>query len=518
MSDNPTLIPANPAPVQIPNLPAAVLPIQPTDLVVVAQGGLARKTFAEDLFAGPVGATGATGVTGPTGATGTAGSAGTTGPTGATGATGAGATGATGPAGAGHFIETESGSTSEPISAMTAVTMRPTADAFVPLVVSGGTINLKSSISTLLATADAPSLSGSAGLPIVLTAGSGDGSGAGGVVSISTGNGGTSASGGALVVQTGDGGGSGTGGPIVFTAGNGGTAGDGGVISFTGGAGAGSGNGGTVAFTAGTADTSGNGGAVVLLGGAGGGTGGSGGSMEFIAGSALAGDFAGGTMTFAAGNSTGIDAGGAVNISGGNSGGTGAGGNIVLSAGAADGSAGAGGTITIVSGNGAGTNDGGDIYLIAGSAGGGGSNRQGLIFVENFPTADPGVTNALYESSGFVKVSGAAGTGYTFGTLSWGGGAIAQDGTITITLDQEAAAHILQMVFYNGPGGGSTIADVKINGTDVTGLSAVTIDTSGTASASAANAVPAGATITVVLTGSTNVVDGALTISGTLDQ
>lgn len=101
MSDNPTN-PANPAPITIPNLPPAELPLSADDLLVIAQGGIARRTPVIGFIGatGPTGATGATGATGSTGA-GTTGATGVVGPTGATGSIGAtGATGAVGSTGA----------------------------------------------------------------------------------------------------------------------------------------------------------------------------------------------------------------------------------------------------------------------------------------------------------------------------------------------------------------------------------------------------------------------------------
>lgn len=107
--------PANPAPILISRLPPADLPVQTTDLLVIAQhvdsqgNSLARQIGAIN-FAGATGV-GASGVQGATGATGVPGSAGgATGATGVTGATGpsggatgstgvVGATGATGPSG-----------------------------------------------------------------------------------------------------------------------------------------------------------------------------------------------------------------------------------------------------------------------------------------------------------------------------------------------------------------------------------------------------------------------------------
>jgi len=108
---------------------------------------------------------------------------------------------------------------------------------------------------------------------------------------------------------------------------------------------------------------------------------------------------------------------------------------------------------------------------------------------------------------------------YTFGTISWGGGAVAQNGTITITLNQDVAAHALNAVFTNGSGGGSIVADVQIGGTSITGWTAITIDTSGTATATALNAITAGGTMTCILSAASGTISdgGAITFSGTSD-
>lgn len=110
-------------------------------------------------------------------------------------------------------------------------------------------------------------------------------------------------------------------------------------------------------------------------------------------------------------------------------------------------------------------------------------------------------------------------TAYTFGTISWGGGAVAQNGTITITLNQDVPAVALNAVFTNGSTltANSIIADVQINGTNVTGWNPITIDQPGTVTATALNTIAAGGTMTCILSGSIGTISdgGAITFSGT---
>ena len=110
-------------------------------------------------------------------------------------------------------------------------------------------------------------------------------------------------------------------------------------------------------------------------------------------------------------------------------------------------------------------------------------------------------------------------TDYTFGTISWGAGAIAQNGTITITLNQDVPAVAQHAVFTNGStlNTNSIIADVQINGTNVTGWNPITIDTAGTATATATNTIALAGTMTCIFSGATGTISdgGAITFSGT---
>jgi hypothetical protein len=112
-------------------------------------------------------------------------------------------------------------------------------------------------------------------------------------------------------------------------------------------------------------------------------------------------------------------------------------------------------------------------------------------------------------------------TPYTFGTISWGSGAVPQNGTITITLNQDVNVHAISAVFTNGSTltANSVIGNVQINGTSVTGWNPMTIDAVGTATATATNAIVAGGTMTCILTGATGTLweGAAITLSGTTD-
>lgn len=112
-----------------------------------------------------------------------------------------------------------------------------------------------------------------------------------------------------------------------------------------------------------------------------------------------------------------------------------------------------------------------------------------------------------------------SGSAYTFGTVSFGAGSTAANGTITFTLDQPVAAHVLKVTFSNGSAGGSITATVEVNGTPVTGLSAVVVNATGTATATGANEVTAGSAVTLVLSAASGTIEdgGAITISGTID-
>jgi hypothetical protein len=118
-----------------------------------------------------------------------------------------------------------------------------------------------------------------------------------------------------------------------------------------------------------------------------------------------------------------------------------------------------------------------------------------------------------------VSLAGLHGAYAVFGTISWGGGAIAQAGTITVAGNFEPAGHLLAATFNNGSGGGSIVAEVTIGGTAVTGLSAVTINAPGTVSATGLNGIPWGGTLAVVFSAASGTISngGYLTLTGVYD-
>ena len=116
-----------------------------------------------------------------------------------------------------------------------------------------------------------------------------------------------------------------------------------------------------------------------------------------------------------------------------------------------------------------------------------------------------------------VLTSLPSGSAYTFGTISFGAGAVAQNGTITITLDQDVDAHLLEASYSNGPGGGTIDAAVVVNGSTAAGFGSITIEGTGDVTGSAE--VPAGSVLQVVFTDASGTISdgGAITLSGTQD-
>ena len=144
------------------------------------------------------------------------------------------------------------------------------------------------------------------------------------------------------------------------------------------------------------------------------------------------------------------------------------------------------------------------------------------------PTGPTGATGAGTTgptgATGVAGPTGATGAGVsgvstTFGTVAWGAGAVAANGTITLAESFAPAAHILSAVWNNGSGGGTIDANVRIAGSSVTGLSAITITTAGTSTASGANAITAGNVVDIVFTGASGTISdgGAISVLGTYD-
>lgn len=365
------------------------------------------------------------------------------------------------PSGGSASLLVESGASSK-ISALTTASNPPVASAtsllYIPTVQEDGT-NAKVSISNLMIAPNAVVSSGSAGVSLLATSGSGDGAGNGGSITVTTGAGGTAGVGGALSLISGAGGaGTGTageGGLIALTAGNGGVNGFGGNVSITAGntgtaSTAGTLQGGTLTLSGGQglgASGHGLGGPVIITGGSGNlsglqngyvsitaGNGYDPGSVTLNAGTGQA----GGNIILTSGAGTALAA-GTVSLVGGAGGGNTfvgyRGGNIVLQGGTGgtQPTGGPGGIVQITGGNGAATNGvGGDISFTMGS--GSGTGRQGQLIVTNFPTADPSVTNAIWANNGVLVKSGSTtGVGGTVTSLVAGANISLSPSTITTT-------------------------------------------------------------------------------------
>lgn len=103
-------------------------------------------------------------------------------------------------------------------------------------------------------------------------------------------------------------------------------------------------------------------------------------------------------------------------------------------------------------------------------------------------------------------------------TLPWAQGAVVEDGTITLVGYAPYAGTISALTYNVGDASGSFSVAIKINGTNVTGLSAVTVNSATTASTSAsgANTFSAGDVITAVISSTSgSPANGFLTLRGT---
>ena len=128
------------------------------------------------------------------------------------------------------------------------------------------------------------------------------------------------------------------------------------------------------------------------------------------------------------------------------------------------------------------------------------------------------VAVGLARSAGDSGKSSVSGQKFAY-TLAWGAGSIAQNGTIELEGDAQEKSHILGVKFDNGVGGGSITGAFQIGTTDITGLAAVVNNGAGTATATAANALPAGGALRVVLSGVSSIIadGGYFTTFGTYD-
>jgi hypothetical protein len=234
---------------------------------------------------------------------------------------------------------------------------------------------------------------------LILTSGQGASDQNGGQVAIASGSGtGLNSTGGGISIQTGDG--NQDGGPLNINLGRGDNDGGG---SFNLSAGPSSNSaGGNVSVSAGfSSSTTLGGGFTQLRGGTdgnnlsvssltlGGNANGSGGFVEIDGGQGVA---DGGDLTFVGGPG-GTAQGGNINLNSGSSN-TGAGGDIVLTAGNNN-IGDRGGNITMTTGNG--DNAAGDIILTTLAA--------GRVIINNVPTADPHVLNALWNNAGVLSIS-----------------------------------------------------------------------------------------------------------------
>jgi hypothetical protein len=267
-----------------------------------------------------------------------------------------------------------------------------------------------------------------------------------------------------LSILSAAGNGTGAGGVLTVQAGNGGaTSGAGGLVSIQGGSAiAGNSNGGNVQITGGVATGTALGGDIVLTSGTGGAAGSSGniilqgsnsatsagGAVSILGGNSAAGVAGSGTVSIYAGNSGSFFTAG-VDIKGGASGGTVAGGTIALTGGLGSGTA-SGGVVNITGGVGGATSGlGGGAVTIAGGASGATSGGGGLLTLRGGNAlgtgvgAGGGVTIVAGQSTttgvtGAVNISAANGVAAsnTVGGLvtitSGAGGGTAAGGLLTI--------------------------------------------------------------------------------------
>ena len=109
-------------------------------------------------------------------------------------------------------------------------------------------------------------------------------------------------------------------------------------------------------------------------------------------------------------------------------------------------------------------------------------------------------TGVLYLWTGAAWRSASAVSGEAFSyTLAWGAGSLAQNGTIVLEGFAQAASHILGVHWENGVGAGSIAGAFQIGTINITGLSAVTNNGTGTTTATAANALSVGGSLRTVL-------------------
>lgn len=148
------------------------------------------------------------------------------------------------------------------------------------------------------------------------------------------------------------------------------------------------------------------------------------------------------------------------------------------------------------------------------------------------PTGSTGPTGATGASGGPIGPTGATGatgvtgatgaTGtfsgkpYTFGVIPSAESMIPS--VVTFSGHQEIDANVLVAYFSNG-GTNSIVAEIQNNGTDITGMAAITINTTGSVTATGSNDILVGNTLTATLSASSGTLgEGAyLQLSGTVN-
>jgi hypothetical protein len=92
------------------------------------------------------------------------------------------------------------------------------------------------------------------------------------------------------------------------------------------------------------------------------------------------------------------------------------------------------------------------------------------------------------------------------------------NGVVTFAGYQDVAAHVLTAYFSNG-GTGSIVAEVQNNGTDITGMAAITINTTGSVTATGLNDILVGNSLTGTLSAFSGTLGAGafFQLSGTVD-
>src|ERR1035437_8294360 len=118
-------------------------------------------------------------------------------------------------------------------------------------------------------------------------------------------------------------------------------------------------------------------------------------------------------------------------------------------------------------------------------------------------------------NTGILALTGRA---ITLASVARGAGSIAQPGTISLVDGLYQASVITSMNYNNGALGGSITPSASINGTPITGLSSVAVNSAGSATATGNNTISAGGTLTLALSSLVGAISdgGVITLEGTL--